>query len=76
MNCGIEFIPQTISSQKSFRKKTQTKISSFYQLAQLMNKKSEPIFYKILYHVLIGNQVVIRSNDITVCDDIAHLFMV
>ena len=78
---GIEIINEKSTLKKIEKNENETKIKTFNELFDLIKqykKKENPkiLFQKILFNVLIGNQLVIRSNDISIANDILKLFMV
>ena len=78
---GIEIINENSTLKKIEKNENETKIKTFNELFDLIKqykKKENPkiLFQKILFNVLIGNQLVIRSNDISIANDILKLFMV
>eukprot|EP01080_Neovahlkampfia_damariscottae_P012493 gene12493-6241_t len=77
---GVEIRNQYSTLIDASKKENEQKVTSFYQFFELIKqykKKENPknFFQKILYNVLVGNQLVIRSNDVSFSNDILQLFM-
>lgn len=71
---------RTISTKLNLLTPTKThrvdsRFKSFKNLLKISKMDDREVLYKIVYNVIVGNQIIIRSKQITLCNELVNLLV-